>query len=180
MVLIVLLSSNVFATSLSGPGDSIDIQFERSKLQRYEQRIDRLEGTIQNLRRKLELLAAEQDSLEIKVVTLKKSLQLVSEKYSSIAKHIEIGDHIDVDARQRHADFEIYLAERKYNRVLRELNETQSQMSRTTEYLQDRIELLKRNRQGVVWQKQVLRKHRNTPSIEPVRRHITERLAQVQ
>lgn len=180
MFLLLLICNNSFAASFGSKAESIDIQYERSKLQRYEQRIDRLEVTIQNLRSKLELLAAEQDSLEIRAQSLKKSLQEVSDKYSSVAIHLEAGDHIDVNARQRHADFEIFLAERKYNRALSELNETQKQMSRTTEYLQDRIDLLKRNRQGVVWQKQVLQKHRTTPTLEPVRRHPTERLAQVQ
>lgn len=178
MFLLLLFSSSVYSASSSSTVESIDIQFERSKLQRYEQRIERLEVTIQSLRGKLELLAAEHDSLEVRVQSLKKSLQLVSEKYSAIGLHIESDDHIDMDARKRHADFEIYLAERKYNRALTELNETQNQMSRTTEYLQDRIELLKRNQQGVVWQKQIIRKYRNTPSMDPVHRPVTERLAQ--
>lgn len=180
MFLLLLFSSNALSTRLSTSSASIDLEFERSKLQRYEQRIDRLEITIQNLRSQLELLAAERDSLEVRVLSLKKSLRLVHEKYASIALYLEHGDSIDVDARQRHADFEIYLAERKYNRALRELNETQNHMSRTTDYLQDRIDLLKRNRQGLVWQKQVLKKYRTSPSLEPIRRHPTERLAQAQ
>ncbi|MFK7730402.1 MAG: hypothetical protein AB8B48_02160 [Pseudomonadales bacterium] len=180
MFLLLLFSGSVFSANASIATKPIDINFERSKLQRYEQRIERLEVTIQKLRSQLELLAAEQDSLEVRVLSLKKSLLSVSEKYNLVSSHIDGSDHVDISARQRHADFEVYLAERKYNRVLEELNETQHQMLRTTEYLKDRIELLKRNRQGVVWQKQVLKKFRTGPSVKPMTRQVTERLAQAQ
>lgn len=178
MFVLLLFSSSVFSANLSTPAETIDIQFEKSKLLRFELRIKRLESTIGGLRNELELLSAEQDSLTVKASALQNSLQLLAEKHARVTQQIPTENDVDMDARQRHANFEVYLAERKYNRALNALKENQLKMSRTSEYLQNRIQLLKRNRQGVAWQKQVLKKHRDVPTTQPDHRVITKRLAQ--
>ncbi len=176
--LLMLGSASAFCASLDNQVETIDVQVEASKLVRYEQRIKRLENTIQSLRSEIELLSAQRDGLEVHASTLYKSLQSLVEKHAGIAQQLPDDGDIDYQARQRHADFEVYLAERKYNRALNALQETQHQMSRTTDYLQDRINLLERNRQGVVWQKQVLKRYHKAPSTEPRQQEHVERLAQ--
>lgn len=128
----------------------------QDKLQRYQWRIPRLEDQLRRLDSEIAELGTALRQQQTRLDKLRPSVQQAREQFETTGRSLANSQAADSEARRHHAEFALFLAERKYNRAAFQLSEIQTVLSEKSEFRESRYELLQRNYQGVAWQQQVL------------------------